>query len=196
MFNKNLKNIRLMRGLSQKQVADHLNVSPQSISKWEKGEALPSIEFLPKMAECLDCEINDLFAVIPERSDDIQLIKHVFTFLAEYICEDDKSFGELISFVEQYPNILDVVTNVAEKFKQHQVIKAKSIQGILGCSEEEGAEFTRIFIKLELIEKIDTDDAYFVIKNSFDELVSIVVMAIKTREYLEKYEQQKAKAGA
>ena len=61
MFNKNLKNIRLQQGLSQKQVADYLLVSPQSVSEWEKGEALPSIEYLPKLAECLNCDINAFF---------------------------------------------------------------------------------------------------------------------------------------
>ena len=51
MFNHNLKALRLKSGLSQKQVADFLSVTPQSVSKWEKGEALPSIDFLPKLAE-------------------------------------------------------------------------------------------------------------------------------------------------
>ena len=58
MFSKNLINIRLQQGLSQKQVADFLTVSPQSVSKWEKGEALPSIDYLPKLAECLKFHTN------------------------------------------------------------------------------------------------------------------------------------------
>lgn len=58
MFNENLKNIRLKQGLSQKKVADYLNISPQSVSKWEKGESLPSVLFLPQLAECLNCEIK------------------------------------------------------------------------------------------------------------------------------------------
>ena len=58
MFHNNLKALRLKCGLSQRQVADFLNVSPQSVSKWEKGESFPSIEFLPQMAECFGCDIN------------------------------------------------------------------------------------------------------------------------------------------
>lgn len=61
MFNINLKRIRLEQELSQKQIADFLTVSPQSVSKWEKGEALPSIDFLPKLAECLNCDVNAFF---------------------------------------------------------------------------------------------------------------------------------------
>ncbi len=62
MFNNNLKALRLKSGLSQKQVADFLNVTPQSVSKWEKGEALPSIDYLPRLAECLNCDFNAFFA--------------------------------------------------------------------------------------------------------------------------------------
>lgn len=74
MFSKNLKNIRLQQGLSQKRVADYLLVSPQSVSKWEKGEALPSIEYLPKLAECLNCDINAFFKPIQKKELDLGLL--------------------------------------------------------------------------------------------------------------------------
>ena len=37
MFNDNLKRIRLKSGLSQKQLAEYLSISSQSVSKWETG---------------------------------------------------------------------------------------------------------------------------------------------------------------
>ena len=49
MFNKNLKRIRLENNLTQKEVADFLHISPQSISKWENGESTTSIDFLPML---------------------------------------------------------------------------------------------------------------------------------------------------
>ena len=62
MFNNNLKKLRLASGLSQKQIADYLHITPQSVSKWENGDALPTIDYLPKLAECLNCDINVFFA--------------------------------------------------------------------------------------------------------------------------------------
>lgn len=62
MIHENLKRIRAHSGATQQQLADYLNVSPQSISKWEKGEAYPSIEYLPKMAEFFHCGINTFFS--------------------------------------------------------------------------------------------------------------------------------------
>ena len=61
MLNKNLREKREQVELTQNEVAEQLHVSPQSISKWERGEALPSVEFLPKLAEIYECKIDDFF---------------------------------------------------------------------------------------------------------------------------------------
>ena len=95
MFNKNLKNVRLQQGLSQKQVADYLMVSPQSVSKWEKGEALPSIDYLPKLAECLKCDINSFFKPIEKKELDLGLLGRVFEFLYDYIYSQKKLMKNL-----------------------------------------------------------------------------------------------------
>ncbi|MBO5024333.1 MAG: helix-turn-helix transcriptional regulator [Clostridia bacterium] len=36
-FGKNIRELRTKRGLSQEKLAEYLNVSPQSVSKWENG---------------------------------------------------------------------------------------------------------------------------------------------------------------
>ena len=61
MFHEKLKAIRIKCEKTQKDLADYLNISPQSISKWEKGEALPSLEYLPKIAKFYNCDINLFF---------------------------------------------------------------------------------------------------------------------------------------
>ena len=61
MFHEKLKASRIKCEKTQKDLADYLNISPQSVSKWEKGEALPSIEYLPKIAKFYNCDINSFF---------------------------------------------------------------------------------------------------------------------------------------
>ncbi len=61
MFSEYLKKIRIKNGRTQQELAEFLNISTQSISKWEQGKALPSIEFLPKIAEFFKCDINTFF---------------------------------------------------------------------------------------------------------------------------------------
>ena len=45
-FHKNLYQLRKSSGLSQEELAEKLNVSRQTISKWELGESSPDMEKL------------------------------------------------------------------------------------------------------------------------------------------------------
>ena len=99
MFHINLKNQRLKCGLSQKQIADYLNITPQSVSKWENGDALPSIEFLPKMADCLNCEINDFFVEHSSNAFDIEMLKRLFDFATEMILNETKKSEDFQSLL-------------------------------------------------------------------------------------------------
>ena len=120
MFNKNLKNIRLKQGISQKQVADYLNISPQSVSKWEKNEALPSIEYLPKLAEVLKCEINDFF-VVDEETFDLEMLKEFFAYMVEHIYEETKKTEDFIPVLKRYPDILNVIKQLGESYLMYEI---------------------------------------------------------------------------
>ena len=61
MFHEKLRELRVAAGKTQKDLADYLMISPQSVSKWEMGESLPSMEYLPKIAQFLSCTPNDFF---------------------------------------------------------------------------------------------------------------------------------------
>ena len=43
-LSENIKNLRVLRGLSQKQLADMLERSPNTISNWEKGSVSPDVD--------------------------------------------------------------------------------------------------------------------------------------------------------
>lgn len=62
MFNEHLKRIRIASGRTQGELASCLNISTQSVSKWESGQSLPSIDILPKIAEFFKCPINAFFS--------------------------------------------------------------------------------------------------------------------------------------
>ena len=56
----NLKKIRKAKKISQEKLADKLNISQQSVAKWETGQSLPRAELLPKIAELLECTVDEL----------------------------------------------------------------------------------------------------------------------------------------
>lgn len=179
MFNKNLKNIRLKQGLTQKQIANFLNVSVQSISKWEQGDALPSIEFLPKMAECLKCEINDFFVSNVDNGYDTELLKSFFEFMIDHLDTHGKQHEKFYLFYKQHPDMLQVAEKLCTDFNQHQTIKPKNIQGILGCSKDETELFLSYFVRLELVEKLDTENSFFVLKSNFEGLINVIAVWVE-----------------
>lgn len=63
LLGANIRRYRLQRGLTQEEVANHLGVSFQSISKWERGEAYPDIEMLPVLANYFGVNIDELLGV-------------------------------------------------------------------------------------------------------------------------------------
>ena len=59
-FSQNLKDIRKDKNLSQEQLAEMLNVSRQSVSKWEQDNGYPETEKLIQIAELLDVSLDYL----------------------------------------------------------------------------------------------------------------------------------------
>lgn len=56
MFGKRLKEVRKLNGLSQKQLAQLLDLSDTSISNWERGTSYPSLESLVNI--CTTCNVS------------------------------------------------------------------------------------------------------------------------------------------
>ena len=49
------------KGMTQKALAEELNVTSQAVSRWENDEVEPSISTISQMAELFDCSIDELF---------------------------------------------------------------------------------------------------------------------------------------
>lgn len=50
MFSNRIREVRIARGLSQVQLAKKLGVTKQTVSNWENGNILPSIDMLVKIS--------------------------------------------------------------------------------------------------------------------------------------------------
>ncbi len=54
-----IKKQRIKKGLTQKDLAERLNISTQAVSKWERG-GTPDILLLVPLAKALDISLNQL----------------------------------------------------------------------------------------------------------------------------------------
>ena len=50
-FGSNLKKLRKEKNLTQETLAECLNVSAQTVSKWENGASMPDVSMLPLLAD-------------------------------------------------------------------------------------------------------------------------------------------------
>ena len=64
-----IKSLRQRRGITQEAMAQHFGITPQAVSKWERGAATPDIALLPDLSAYFGVSIDELFAL----SDDTRM---------------------------------------------------------------------------------------------------------------------------
>ena len=65
---KNLIYYRTNAGMTQAEVAEKINYSDKSVSKWESGNGVPDIYVLIQLASIFDVTVNDLIGVSTSRT--------------------------------------------------------------------------------------------------------------------------------
>ena len=81
-FARNLAFYRKAAGKTQLELAEDLNYSDKSVSKWERGEGLPDLEVTAQIADVLGVTVSDLIADKPKRRVLITRNKVIITVLS------------------------------------------------------------------------------------------------------------------
>ncbi|MBR1430611.1 MULTISPECIES: helix-turn-helix domain-containing protein [Ruminococcus] len=80
-----IRQLRTERGLTQKQLAERINVSDKAVSKWERGNGCPDVSLLTALAEVLDTDIQALLSGSIEKNESE---KGDMKKLRFYVCRD------------------------------------------------------------------------------------------------------------
>ena len=59
--------LRKRKGISQQELAEHLGVTFQSVSKWETKSTFPDITLLPEIADFFEVSVDELLGIVPIR---------------------------------------------------------------------------------------------------------------------------------
>ena len=59
-FARNLKRLRMQKGMTQGQLGDAINYSNKAVSKWESGLGIPGVEVLVRITDVLQADLNEL----------------------------------------------------------------------------------------------------------------------------------------
>ena len=75
---KEIRRLRNDRGLTQEALAAALNVTAQTVSKWECGNSIPDVQMLPEIAVYFGVTIDQLFAMTPEQQIE-RIENHIYS---------------------------------------------------------------------------------------------------------------------
>ena len=130
---ENLKKYRSDKGLTQQQLAELLSVSPQSVSKWERGQSIPDLDKLCAAADVLDLRLESLLDKDPQSGRVLFGVDGGGTKTEFVMFREDGQFLNRLVLEGANPNTVGVEKNV-------QVIKAgiSQLQG--------GAQIAGIFV--------------------------------------------------
>ncbi len=98
-----IKALRLRRGITQEAMAQHFGISPQAISKWERGVTTPDIAILPELSAYFGVTIDELFSMSDDiRMERIQNMLWDIRFLNPADVENERQF--LLKKANREPN--------------------------------------------------------------------------------------------
>lgn len=69
LFAKNLKKLRIEKGLSQRELAERLYVTRTSVNRWESGSRLPNAEMIFRLSKVLDADVNILLSTATQSDE-------------------------------------------------------------------------------------------------------------------------------
>ena len=97
-----IRELRKKKGITQDALANALSVSPQAVSKWENGIALPDIALTPSIASYFGVTMDELFEfdIRKSREKALEIVKETWP-----LRESDPEKGRRIIYdaLKQYP---------------------------------------------------------------------------------------------
>ncbi|MCD8822110.1 hypothetical protein BUZ15_00040 [Staphylococcus gallinarum] len=97
-ISKVIKQERLRRSMTQEALAEYLNTTKTTISKWESGILYPDITMLPKLAKLFNISVDDLLNYSITMSD--EEIKRISISLSKMI--NHSNYSDYLSSVRDY----------------------------------------------------------------------------------------------
>lgn len=142
-MNDKLKKLRICHKMTQEDLAERMNVSRQSIAKWESGASVPDILKCNELAKIFEVSVEDIAKLFTSNNDDIAdnpKGKYVFGLLR--VSEDNtiiipeearrifniKSGDDLLLLGDIYQGMALMPMNECKQFI-NQVIKAPVFKG-------------------------------------------------------------------
>ncbi|GCF92457.1 transcriptional regulator [Enterococcus florum] len=110
---------RKKKKITQQELADFMNVSKASVSKWETGHTYPDITLLPLLAAYFNISIDELLNYEPQLSN--QEIQHIYTSLQRSFetMMPEEVLSSIHSFIRRYYSCYPFILQMGSLILNH-----------------------------------------------------------------------------
>ncbi len=184
---KLISKIRKEKGMTQKDLADKLNVTDRAVSKWERGLCCPDISLLKDLSSILDISISKLICG-EELSD--ESINKTIQFTEKNIKQRIIKYFNIVLISIIILLIIFIVLNILKvEFRYHKKYKYTVDYEAMVKAEEDSnlKQYEEIKNNVDLIlnnQGIYSDDDYVRITNYIENIKK--VLTLNEKEYLKK----------
>ena len=156
-----IQHLRKAAGMTQKELAEKLNISFQAVSKWENGDTLPDTGILLELCDLLNTTADKLLngGILAARERRLMRLEDVVTGF-RYMESIGKLFGEDCSFftgmvegINEKMN-MDLLAYLKDPMTREALYAEVLIQGILSGRTVDMEEIEASFQNKKMVEVI------------------------------------------
>ncbi len=156
-----IQRLRKSAGMTQKELAERLNISFQAVSKWENGDALPDTGLLLELCDALNTTVDKLLNGGSLAASERRLMR-LEDVIAGFQCiegvgrlfgEDCTFFTGMVEGINEKMNI-DLLTYLKEPASREVLYAEVLIQGVLSGRTVDMEEIEAGFQNRKMVETI------------------------------------------
>lgn len=191
-----IKKRRVAMKLTQEELAEKLNVTPQAVSRWENEISLPDIALVPRIAELLKISCDDLLkgkepcithyalagGILIDASE--VLIQNDIDVLFGYCKENEKTNRRRVLHADDAEFLRNMVKEILNS-QEYEVLQAKDGEACLDILSKESVDILLLDINmpgngLEILKEV---------KNTYPDLPVLMLSAMADDKTVKKTQE-------
>lgn len=149
---RQIADLRKVKGLTQSQLGDRLNISFQAVSKWERGETLPDVGILLDLAKVLETTVDHILnggqrmMEYTRRVSVAQIREGIecFVHIGELLGKDNLFYIGAMEGIDQKMN-MEFEKYLADPYTREAMIAEALVQNIAGGAYVDLSDVQRSF---------------------------------------------------
>ena len=149
---RQIADLRKVKGLTQSQLGERLNISFQAVSKWERGETLPDVGILLDLAKVLETTVDHILnggqrmMEYTRRVSVAQIREGIecFVHIGELLGKDNLFYIGAMEGIDQKMN-MEFEKYLADPYTREAMIAEALVQNIAGGAYVELSDVQRSF---------------------------------------------------